>query len=302
MTAPEKRVVLIGGKGQVAMSLARELPNRGFDVTILARPDYDLIRTAEISDAIVAAKPTVVINPAAYTAVDRAEDEAATAFAINRDGAAAISSAAAKAGAAIIHFSTDYVFDGRKTTPYREDDTTDPQSVYGASKLAGEVAVAAANPRHVILRTAWVCSPDGANFLKTMLRLAAERPELRVVDDQRGSPTFAGDIAEITAQIAGVVATTPAGAPQFGVFHLASAGETSWCDFARTIMAVSKDNGGPHVPVHAITTADFPTKVRRPAYSKLDTAKLARVYGIEVADWESGLRKCLDGMMNAQRA
>ncbi len=302
MTIVGKRVVLIGGKGQVAMSLARELPARGFDVTILARPDYDLTRPAELTDAIIAAKPAVVINPAAYTAVDRAEDEPAVAFAINRDGAAAISSAAAKVGAAIIQFSTDYVFDGQKTTPYREHDPTGPQSVYGASKLAGEAAVAAANPRHVILRTAWVCSPDGANFLKTMLRLAAERPELRVVDDQRGSPTFAGDIAEITAQIAGVIAATSAGAPQFGVFHLASAGETTWCGFARTIMSVSKDYGGPHVPVHAITTADFPTKAHRPAYSKLDTEKLARVYGIEVADWESGLRKCLGRIMRAQRA
>ena len=296
-----QRVVLIGGKGQMAMSLARVLPARGFDVTVLARPEYDLTRPAEITDAIAAARPSVVINPAAYTAVDRAEIEPATAFAINRDGAAAISSAAARAGAAVIHFSTDYVFDGGKTTPYLETDATAPQGVYGASKLAGEAAVALVNPRHVILRTAWVCSADGANFLKTMLRLAAERPELRIVDDQRGSPTFAADIAEATAVIAGAIRDTAAGAPQFGVFHLASAGETSWCGFARAIMAASKDLGGPSVPVKAITTADFPTKAHRPAYSKLDTSKLARTYGIALPEWEAAMHTCLGNILGAPR-
>ena len=171
-----------------------------------------------------------------------------------------------------------------------------------ASKLAGEVAVAAANPRHVIIRTAWVCSADGANFLKTMLRLATERPELRVVDDQHGSPTFAADIAEATAHIAAAAANKTAGAPQFGVFHLVSGGETTWCGFARAIMAASKQLGGPSVPVHAITTADFPTKARRPAYSKLDTSKLARVYGIELPEWDQALRKCLGEMMGDLRA
>ncbi len=296
-----KRVVLIGGKGQVAMSLARALPAHGFAVTVLARPEYDLMRTAELADAIFAARPSVVINPAAYTAVDRAEDEPAAAFAINRDGAAAISSAAARSGAAIIHFSTDYVFDGQKTTPYVETDTTGPQGVYGASKLAGEAAVALVNPRHVILRTAWICSADGANFLKTMLRLAAERPELRVVDDQRGSPTFATDIAEATARIAAVISGKAADAPQFGVFHLASADETSWCGFARAIMAASKDLGGPSVPVQAITAADFPTKARRPAYSKLDTSKLTRTYGIEMPDWEVAMHACLGAILGARK-
>jgi dTDP-4-dehydrorhamnose reductase len=295
------RVVLIGGKGQVAMSLARILPARGFEVTVLARPEYDLTRPAELADAIAAARPSVVINPAAYTAVDRAEDEPVEAFAINRDGAAAISSAAAHAGAAIIHFSTDYVFDGKKTSPYVETDATGPQGVYGASKLAGEAAVALVNPRHVILRTAWVCSADGANFLKTMLRLAAERPELRVVDDQRGSPTFAAGIAEATAVVARAIADPSANASHFGVFHLASAGETSWCGFARAIMAASKALGGPSVPVKAITTADFPTKAFRPAYSKLDTSKLARTYGIEMPEWEAAMHACLGEILSAPK-
>jgi dTDP-4-dehydrorhamnose reductase len=301
MTGPT-RVVLVGAKGQVAASLARALPNAGFDVTVLARPQYDLADPAKLAAAIVDARPAVVINPAAYTAVDRAEDEPAAAFAINRDASGVLAAAATTAGAAIIHYSTDYVFDGRSATPYREQDPTGPTGVYGASKLAGELAVAAANPRHVILRTAWVCSADGANFLKTMLRLAAERPELKVVDDQFGSPTFAADIADATTAIAKTCAGATAGAPRFGVFHLVSGGETTWCGFARAIMAASKARGGPSVPVRAITTAEFPTKARRPAYSKLDTGKLARAYGITMPAWQSALDNCLDGMLGPVRA
>ncbi len=296
MSAP-LRIALIGAKGQVATSLARVLPASGFDVTVLARPDFDLTDPQSIAAAIIAAKPDVVINPAAHTAVDRAEDEPDLAFAINRDAAGAIAAAAASVGAVIVHYSTDYVFDGQQSRPYIETDPTGPQGVYGASKLAGEQAVAAANPRHVILRTAWVCSADGANFLKTMLRLAAERPELKVVDDQHGSPTFAADIATATARIARTCATQAAGAPAFGVFHLVSQGEVTWCGFARAIMASSKARGGPSVPVHAITTADFPTKARRPAYSKLDTGKLARVHDIQMPSWQAALDHCLDGMI-----
>jgi dTDP-4-dehydrorhamnose reductase len=295
------RVILIGGSGQVATSLARALPPQGFDLTVLARPRFDLTRIDEVAAAIIDARPAIVINPAAYTAVDRAEDEPELAWAINRDAAGAVAAAAARAGAAIIHFSTDYVFDGSKSTPYVETDATGPQGVYGASKLAGEAAVAAANPRHVILRTAWVCSADGANFLKTMLRLAGERPELRVVDDQRGSPTFAADIARATCAIARTCLSQPAGAPAFGIFHLVSAGETTWCGFARAIMAGSAARQGKSVPVHAIATADFPTKARRPAYSKLDTSKLARVHGLSMPDWRDGLEACLDGMLGPHR-
>ncbi len=291
------RVVLIGAKGQIAASLARDLPDAGFDVTVLARPAFDLVRPDELAAAIIAARPSVVINPAAYTAVDRAEDEPGVAFAINCDAAGKVAAAATEAGAAIIHFSTDYVFDGCSARPYVEDDPTGPQSVYGASKLAGEAAVAHANPRHVILRTAWVCSPDGANFLKTMLRLAAERPELKVVDDQHGSPTFAADIAAATSKIAGICADKNARTRSFGVFHLVSAGETTWCGFARSILAQSQARGGRATAVHAITTADFPTKARRPAYSKLDTGKLAKVYGIEMPHWQDAMERCLDGMI-----
>lgn len=291
------RAVLIGAKGQVALSLARTLPAAGFEVTTLARPAHDLTRLDALTAAIIAARPAVVINPAAYTAVDRAEDEPDAAYAINRDAAGAIAAAAAKAEAAVIQFSTDYVFAGTQSTAYVETDMTGPIGVYGASKLAGEVAVAAANPRHVILRTAWVCSADGANFLKTMMRLAAERPEVKVVDDQVGSPTFAADLAAATVRIAQAAVSAAAVAAQFGTFHLVSQGSTTWCGFARAIMAASKARGGQGVPVHAITTAEFPTKARRPAYSKLDTGKIKRVYGIELPHWQAALETCLDDII-----
>jgi dTDP-4-dehydrorhamnose reductase len=235
-----------------------------------------------------------VINPAAYTAVDQAEVEPQLAFAINATAAGVIAAAAANAGAPVIHFSTDYVFAGTSKVPYVETDATGPIGVYGTSKLAGEGAVAAANPAHVILRTAWVCSPDGSNFVKTMLRLGTARPVLRVVDDQHGSPTFAADLATAVGQIA-LRLVHGSIAPTYGVFHCANAGATSWCGFARTIMAEAAARGlGPLATVEAITTADYPTKARRPANSSLATAKIANAYGVVMPAWYDSLGPCLD--------
>jgi dTDP-4-dehydrorhamnose reductase len=294
MSVAATRVLILGARGQVARSLAEILPRHGFDVSVAARPEMDLALPHTLSPAVARARPQVVVNAAAYTAVDRAEDEADIAMAVNAIGAGIAAGSARAAGAAIIHFSTDYVFDGSKSEPYEESDHTSPLGVYGRSKLAGEIAVAAANPRHLILRTSWVCAPHGANFLQTMLRLAAEGPEVRVVDDQRGAPTFAADIAEAVARI--IAACTPRsdGDERFGTFHLASDGETSWCGFARAIMAGSAARGGPSAAVAAIATRDYPTRVRRPAYSKLSTAKLARVYGLSLPHWRDGLSRCLD--------
>jgi dTDP-4-dehydrorhamnose reductase len=248
-----------------------------------------------------------VINPAAYTAVDKAEDEPDLAHAINATAAGFIAEAAAKIGAPIIHFSTDYVFDGVSQIPYVETDAVGPNGVYGATKRAGELAVAAANPAHVILRTAWVCSPDGNNFLKTMLRFGVERPTLRVVDDQQGSPTFAADLAHATRVIVQAL-TNPdkppphlAGPNQaYGIFHCTNAGTTTWCGFARTIMAEAARRGlGPMAHVEAITTDDYPTKARRPAFSKLDTTKLAATYGVTLPLWQTSLGTCLDTLIGA---
>jgi dTDP-4-dehydrorhamnose reductase len=294
MSAAATRVLVIGSQGQVARSLIDALPRHGFDAAIAARPEVDLADPQTLAVAMQRAQPHVVINPAAYTSVDRAEDEPDVAMAINAAGAGAAAAQARSVGASIIHLSTDFVFDGAKSTPYVETDPTGPLGVYGRSKLAGEVAVAAANPRHVILRTSWVCSPSGSNFANTMLRLAAERPQLRVVDDQRGAPTFAADIAEAVARIVAISTPKAAGDEHFGIFHLASEGETSWCGFARAIIAGSIARGGPGAEIVAIPTREYPTKAKRPAYSKLSTAKLRRIYGITMPDWQDSLSRFLD--------
>ncbi len=297
MTSLKQPIAVTGRNGQVSHALTRLLRDQGFDVVVLARPDVDLADTAAVRRAILAARPAVVINAAAYTAVDKAEDEPEAAAAINAAGAEAVAAAAAEAGAPVIHFSTDYVFDGSKAAPYVETDPTGPLSVYGATKLEGERRVTAANPRHVILRTAWVCSPYGANFVKTMLRLAATRPELTVVDDQHGCPTFADDLADVVRQLIPKLATSNAPPEAFGVFHAANSGDTTWCGFARAIMAASQARGGPHVPVRAILTKDYPVKAKRPAFSRLSTGKLLAVHGIALRPWQPALEACLDELV-----
>jgi dTDP-4-dehydrorhamnose reductase len=292
-------IVVIGKSGQIARALATALPAAGFNTVLVGRPACDIVDAGAVRDAILAAAPALVINAAAYTAVDKAEDDRDAAFAVNCDGARNVAAAAALAGAPVIHFSTDYVFDGAKGEPYGEDDATHPLGVYGASKLAGEQAVADANVRHVVLRTAWVCGADGANFVKTMLRLAATRGELGVVDDQLGAPSFAPDLAAATARIATRVLRWPDDPSQYGAFHMTGAGETSWCGFARAIFVRSRARGGPWAHARAITTAGYPTRARRPADSRLDCSKLARRYGIVMPDWRDGLEDCLDQLLGS---
>ena len=275
------RLLVTGRQGQVATALAG-LADGTLDVIMLGRPEIDLARPETLAPAIAAARPDVVVNAAAYTAVDRAESETVRAFAVNADGAGAVAAAAADLGLPVIQISTDYVFDGAKATPYVETDATAPLSVYGASKLAGEEAVAAANPRHAILRTSWVYSAAGANFLLSMLRLARERPQLRIVDDQQGSPTHAADIAAGILAVARVLAT---GGGTAGIFHMTAGGATTWCGFARAILAASARLGGPSVPVAPITTADYPTPAVRPKNSRLDCSRIAADYGIRLPDW-----------------
>lgn len=268
----------------------------------IGRPDYDFADPSRLVSAVENIHPSIIINPAAYINVDRAEEEPDLAFAINSRAAGAIAAAAEKLRIPIIHLSTDYVFDGNKSTPYFESDPTAPLGIYGASKVAGEVAVAEANTKHVILRTSWVCSPYGTNFLKTMLRLAADRPELRVVDDQVGAPTFAHDIASAIADIVLKLTTAPDAQNLYGTFHYASCGETTWCQFARAIFEQSARRGGPRTNVTAIATHEYPTKVRRPKYSKLDTTKVFDAYGIAAPNWEAGLETCLDQLLAQQPA
>lgn len=277
----------------MALALVREMNAAGRRVTALGRGDFDLADPASARAAVLGIRPTEVVNAAAYTAVDRAESEPAAAMALNATGPEAAAAAAAEIGAPFIHFSTDYVFDGSKGAPYVESDAPSPLGVYGASKLAGERAVAAANPSHVIIRTAWVCSPTGSNFLRTMLRLAGDRDELGVVDDQRGQPTFAADLAAAALRvIQRLEDAPPPGA--YGVFHLAGAGETTWCGFARAIMEGSAARGGPSAHIRPITTADYPTPVRRPADSRLNCEHIQAVYGISPRPWRDALDACLD--------
>ncbi|MBA8882167.1 dTDP-4-dehydrorhamnose reductase [Phyllobacterium myrsinacearum] len=280
------RIVVTGQEGQVVRSLAeRARVHPEVTLLTLGRPDFDLARPDTIGDAIRSAKPDLVVSAAAYTAVDQAEDEPELAYAINAAGAGAVSAAAAQAGAPVVHLSTDYVFAGEGETPYTEDDPTGPSGVYGQTKLAGETLVAQANGKHLILRTAWVYSPFGKNFVKTMLHLAASRDSVSVVSDQWGNPTSAIDIADGILCVADRLRTDPQ-FDAFGIYHLAGTGSTNWSSFARAIFHDSRGEDGPFADVKDILTAEYPTKARRPLNSRLNTEKFHGMFGWKAPSWE----------------
>jgi dTDP-4-dehydrorhamnose reductase len=294
------RVFVAGRQGQVALSLARALPGAGHEVFALDLPDLDLSKRESIRGAMsqLPWRPDVVVNAAAYTAVDRAEDDRETAFLVNGDGVGWLATEAAQLDAPFVHFSTDYVFDGRAGRPYTEDDETGPLGVYGASKRAGERAALAAQPRTIVLRTAWVCSPDGHNFVRTMLRLAREgRQTVGVVADQFGAPTFAGDLAAAVVSLLPWMVKTPASDPRFGVFHFTGVPHTTWHEFASEIFAGIRARGESAPTLTSITTADYPTRAIRPADGRLDSSRIAAVHGIVAADWRRSLAVCLDELV-----
>lgn len=276
------RVLVFGETGQVARELAAQAERRGLALTALGRDRADLADSGACAAVIAATDAQVVINAAAYTAVDRAETEPALAHAVNATAPGAMARACAARALPFLHVSTDYVFDGSAGRPWREDDPTGPLGVYGASKLAGEAEVAAAGGAHVILRTAWVFSSQGANFVKTMLRLGAERDRLRVVDDQIGGPTPARDIASALLDIASAF---HAGRGIPGVFHYAGTPCVSWAGFARAIFARS----GQGVDVEPIPSSAYPTPARRPLNSTLDCGRIAAAYGLAQPDWGRGV-------------
>lgn len=282
------RIAVTGTSGQVVTSLLERGPATGHEVIAVGRPALDLADPATVLPALQAARPDAIISAAAWTQVDKAESEAEAAHAINATGAGAVAEAAARLGVPLVHISTDYVFDGSLDRPWREDDPTGPTGVYGATKLAGEQAVLAAHPNSAVLRTAWVYSPFGANFVKTMLRLAETRDELGVVGDQIGNPTSALDIADGVLRVATNLAagSDPA---QRGIFHMTAAEEASWAEFARAIFAASADFGGPTAQVNAITTADYPTPATRPANSRLDCSRIAAAHGVALPRWQDAL-------------
>lgn len=282
------RLAVTGKNGQVVSAL-QALAGPDLEIVALGRPELDLSRPDTVFNALREAKPDVVVSAAAYTAVDKAESEPDIAFAVNRDGAKAVARAAKDIGVPIIHISTDYVFDGTKTTAYVENDPTGPASVYGRSKLEGEQAVSESTDNYAVLRTAWVYSEYGSNFVKTMLRLSESRDEINVVADQFGCPTSANDIAVAIVSIARKLAKDPASHLR-GFFHMSGTGETNWAGFAKQIFEFSAENGGKTMIVNDITTAQYPTPARRPANSRLDCSKLEEVYGIRLPEWQTSTR------------
>lgn len=290
------RVVVTGTRGQVASALAERAEAAGLDVVAVGRPDLDLAEPAGIAAVLERLRPDAVVSAAAYTAVDKAESEPELAHAVNAVGAGAVAAAAGCLGVPVVHLSTDYVFDGTKPSPYREDDPTGPVSVYGRTKLAGEQAIAAAAPNHAILRVAWVYSPFGSNFVKTMLRLAESRDVVRVVADQQGGPTYALHIADAVLTVARRLVEDPS--PDLrGLFHLPAGGEANWAGFAEAIFAGAAARGAKACRVEPIGTADYPTPARRPANSRLAGERIAAAYGIALPRWDKGVDDCLDRLI-----
>ncbi len=290
-------ILVTGGQGQMGIELAAFSWPDGVSIHAPPRAELDLTSADSVRAAFAEHRYAAVINAAAYTAVDRAESEIGAAFAANALGPALLAEATKEAGIPLVHVSTDYVFDGSKPDPYETDDAINPLGVYGASKEAGEQAVRSGNPRSVILRTAWVVSAHRQNFVKTMLRLGAERPVLRVVDDQLGCPTAAADLAEAAARIALRLAGD-ADAPT-GTYHFVNAGHTTWCGLARAVFAFAASQGGPAPSVEAITTAEYPTPARRPANSRLATGKLTAHFGISPRPWQTAVQEIIGRLLPA---
>jgi dTDP-4-dehydrorhamnose reductase len=286
------KILVIGRDGQLARGLVESAGTSAVRVVAFGRPDIDLVDEKSVAAVVSRERPDAVVNAAAYTAVDAAENQSGLAHAVNALGAEYLAKACAANSIPIIHISTDYVFDGTKDSPYREDDATGPIGAYGRSKLEGERLVATACERHLILRTAWLHSPWGSNFAKTMLRLASDRPLISVVDDQRGSPTYVPDLARIVLAVATRAAADRAGT-RWGIYHAVDSGETTWFGFAREVFRFAAEHGLPAAEVAAIATADFPTAARRPANSRLNCDKLRLSFGLELPDWRVGVRDCV---------
>ncbi len=282
------KLLCIGHDGQLARALFEQATTLGIDLVARGRPSIDLLSPDTVERALIEVGPSVVINTAAYTHVDGAEQDAASAYALNQAAAETLAAATANRSIPLIHVSTDYVFDGTSPAPYLETAPAAPSGIYGASKLAGERAVAAANPQHVILRTAWLYSPFGQNFLKTMLRLAERDVAIRVVNDQFGSPTSALDLAAAILQICERIDASPKD-PFWGVFHATALGETHWAEFAKVIFKHSAAMNGPSTKVAEIPSSAYPTPVKRPANSSLCCDKLLSVFGISLPQWQKSV-------------
>jgi len=291
------RFLLLGGTGQVGEEFRGLAYPKNVEVVAPSRSALDLEDPRAIARMIAAEPWSAVINAAAYTDVDRAESEEAAAFAVNAEAASRLAAETASRGIPLIHISTDYVFDGRKGAPYVELDEVAPLNVYGRSKLAGERGVRAANPRHVILRTSWVYSPYRKNFVRTILRLAAERERLTVVADQRGCPTAARDIAKAALDVVLRCASKPEQAP-YGIYHFAGAGEATWFEFAKAVVELAADRLSRSPQVLPIRTIDYPTPAVRAADTRLDCTAVVREFGVELRPWRQALAETVDRLLN----
>jgi dTDP-4-dehydrorhamnose reductase len=291
------RIAVTGRKGQVVESLLERASVAGVEIATVARPEADLTQPLDVIAALTRLRPDAIISAAAYTAVDLAETEPDLAQAINGAGAGAVARAAAELGVPVVHLSTDYVFDGSLDRPYRETDPTGPVGMYGRSKLEGELAIAAATPNHAILRTAWVYSPFGKNFARTMLMLASKRDEISVVSDQRGTPTNALDIADGVIAVARNLVTRPDDANLRGVFHMTGGGDTQWAEFAEAIFAASQAIGGPSARVIPIPSSAYPTPAKRPANSRLDNERLAQLHHVRLPHWRDSLPATIERLI-----
>ena len=293
------KVLVIGAEGQLAHALVETAKSTDIAVVAVGRPELDLLKPTPLARAVEDVAPNVVVNVAAYTGVDKAETEPELAYAINAEGAGRVAEACAGKATPLIHISTDYVFDGELARSYREDDQPAPLGVYAQSKLDGERHVADVCQRHVILRTAWVYSPFGNNFLKTMLRLADNQSEIGVVDDQIGNPTYAPHLAEGILAVARQIISGPENDRRWGVYHMAGAGEATWCRLAREIFAQSKSLGGPVAHVRPIRRAEYPMLAKRPANSRLDCSNCASVFGVRLPEWPIGVAECVRRLLRS---
>jgi dTDP-4-dehydrorhamnose reductase len=298
------KILLLGKNGQLGFELQKSLPLSG-EVRAIGRQDCDLSDEAAIRRLVRNNRPDVIVNAAAYTAVDQAESEPVLAQAINTRAPAVLAEEAQQLGAMLVHFSTDYVFDGHQngayTEAYTETDRPNPQNVYGQTKWAGELAVQGACPRHLILRTSWVVGVHGGNFAKTILRLAAERESLSIVADQFGVPTSAAFLARVTAQLIEKAIEFESGGSLYGIYHAVPRGSTTWYDYACYVIEKARRAGHPirvsPSSIHPVTAADYPTPAKRPTHSRLDTSKLSQTLGIQLPDWQEGVDEVLDQIL-----
>ena len=294
------RVVVTGSNGQLALSLRECAAAWGIDLLFVGRPEVEFARPHTIGPALRAARAEIIVNAAAYTAVDLAENDEATAMLINAQAAGEIAAHAHAEGVPVIQISTDYVFDGALDRPYLETDAPAPATAYGRTKLAGEVAVANAAKNHAILRTAWVYSPFGKNFVRTMLDLGRKRGLVSVVADQIGNPTYALDIADGVLRVAQALVLSPRDDRLRGIFHMPGSGEASWADLAQATFLAAEAGGRAPVKVRRITSADYPTPARRPMNSRLDGGKLKRVFGFGLPPWQDSLQLCVGRLLHDQ--